>query len=163
MQPLCVPLSIMGANIMKQPTHANYNDFLFKNGFVCYDDVANCNKLQNTIKIFVLCCHPICDNMQLFIICNYVLSFLQLLTILLNLLFFSWLWCNYKIEHVSILTNLLDFSSKNIFQHFYYDYFKLHYWHIFCQVTFLNNFMLCNYFPLCCCLSMYFCSSSSLI
>jgi hypothetical protein len=40
MQPLCAPLSIMNANIMKRATLANYNDYFFLNGFVCYDDVT---------------------------------------------------------------------------------------------------------------------------
>jgi hypothetical protein len=43
MQPLCVPLSMMGATIMKITTHANYNDYFLNDGFVCYDDVTNCN------------------------------------------------------------------------------------------------------------------------
>ncbi len=68
--------------------------------------------MDTTINL-VLCDHWICDYMQLYIICNYVLSFLELVTILLNLLLFSWLWENYKIAHPSILTKLLDFSSKN--------------------------------------------------
>lgn len=43
MQPLCAPFSIMGANIMKRDTHANYNDYFKNNGFVCYGDVTHCN------------------------------------------------------------------------------------------------------------------------
>jgi hypothetical protein len=41
--------------------------------------------------------------MRLPIIYNYILSFLQLVTILLNLLLFLPLWCNYKIAHPSYI------------------------------------------------------------
>jgi len=48
--------------------------------------------------------------MQLSIICNYVLSLLQVLTILLNLYYF----CDYDvITKLHILPYLLNFSSKN--------------------------------------------------
>jgi hypothetical protein len=39
-------------------------------------------------RILVLCNHPICDYVQLFVTCNYVLSFLQLIAIISNLLLF---------------------------------------------------------------------------
>ncbi len=68
---------------------------------------------MDTTRNLVLRDHWICDYMQLSIICNYVISFLELVTILLDLLLFLWLWCNYKIAHPSILTKLLDFSSRN--------------------------------------------------
>jgi hypothetical protein len=66
-----------------------------------------------TIKNIVLYNHSICDCITLFIICNYILSFLQLLIIFLKFLLFLWLWYNYKIAHPSMLTNFLIFSSKN--------------------------------------------------
>ncbi len=65
------------------------------------------------VRNLLLCNHPICDYMWLSIICNYVLSFLQLLTVLLKLLFILWLWCKYKIAHLFISINSFNFSSKN--------------------------------------------------
>jgi len=67
----------------------------------------------NTIRTLILCNHSIYNYMWLFVICNCILSFLQLFIIFLNLLLFLWLWWNYKITHPSILTNFLKFSSKN--------------------------------------------------
>ncbi len=46
-----------------------------------------------TRRNLIICNHPICDYMQLVIICNYGLLFLQLVTILFDLLFFLWPWC----------------------------------------------------------------------
>jgi hypothetical protein len=68
---------------------------------------------NNITNFFVLYNHPIFNYMWLFDICNNVLLFLQLFTIFLNVLLFLWLWCNYKITHMSILINLLDFLFKN--------------------------------------------------
>ncbi len=39
------------------------------------------------------------------------LSFAKLFIILLNLIFFLWSWCNYKIAHLSIVINFLAFDS----------------------------------------------------
>ncbi len=66
-----------------------------------------------TIKNLVPCNYSICNGMWLFVICNYVLSFLELITIPLILILFFWSWCNYKIAHLSILINFLGFSFNN--------------------------------------------------
>jgi len=48
---------------------------------ICYNDPL----LPKSLLEVVICTHSICDYMQLFVIYNFVLSFLQLIGILQNL------------------------------------------------------------------------------
>jgi hypothetical protein len=69
-------------------------------------------------KKFLLCNHSICDYMQLFIICNYVLLFLQLVTILLIFLLFLWLWWTTKLYILPYwLTSLVFHPRINPYVH----------------------------------------------